>query len=161
MMKKFLKIIVVSLLVLVLSACSSRFDNLDVTHDSQTIAAGGSLDIPVDKVTENANFFPVVVDGTRMEVLAVKVDGEVRTAFNTCQICNGQPRAYFVQDRRMIQCLACGNKYQLDIVEVDSGGCSPIPIKGDSKTVTADAVSISYETLQAGIQYFPANWKTD
>ena len=47
----------------------------------------------------------------------------------------------------------------MDQVEIESGGCNPWPIFPEDKTVTDDAVSISYEYLREATQIF-ANWKT-
>jgi len=60
--------------------------------------SAGDLVISKSEVTEKAKFYPYNADGTRMEILAVRAgDGSIRTAFNTCQVCNGSPRAYFKQ----------------------------------------------------------------
>lgn len=51
----------------------------------QTISAGENLVIPVNEVSSTATFYPIEVDGTRMEVIAIKDEtGKIRTAFNTC-----------------------------------------------------------------------------
>jgi len=65
--------------------------------DGGSVSAG-DLVISKSEVTEKAKFYPYNADGTRMEILAVRAgDGSIRTAFNTCQVCNGSPRAYFKQ----------------------------------------------------------------
>jgi len=52
--------------------------------------SAGDLVISKSEVTEKAKFYPYNADGTRMEILAVRAgDGSIRTAFNTCQVCNG------------------------------------------------------------------------
>ena len=64
-----------------------------------SVSSGGNLTIPVDELTENAVFYPANVDGTEMEVIAVKTsDGTIRTAFNTCQICydSGNGRTFIL-----------------------------------------------------------------
>ena len=64
-----------------------------------SISSGDSLTIPVDELTENAAFYSVNVDGTEMEVMAVKTsDGTIRTAFNTCQICYDSGNGYYKQE---------------------------------------------------------------
>lgn len=127
---------------------------------SQTISEDGSLVIPLDEVSATARFYPVTVDGTEMEILAVRDSaGNVRTAFNTCQICYGSGRGYYVQDGDVLVCQNCGNRFTVDQMEIESGGCNPWPIFPEDKTVTDDAVSISYEYLREATQIF-ANWKT-
>lgn len=127
--------------------------------DAQTIAAGGSLVIPVSEVSSTARFYPVVVDGVEMEIIAVKgSDGSIRTAFNTCQVCYSSGRGYYVQDGDYLVCQNCGNRFTVDQVEIESGGCNPVPIFPESKTVTGESVSISYDYLSGATRIF-ANWK--
>ena len=59
----------------------------------------------------------------------------------------------------VLVCQNCGNRFTVDQVEIESGGCNPWPIFPEDKTVTDDAVSISYEYLREATQIF-ANWKT-
>ena len=127
--------------------------------EATVIPEGGSLVIPVADLSTDASFFPVEVDGTKMEVIAVKdSDGNIRTAFNTCQICYGSGRGYYVQQGDMLVCQNCGNRFTIDQVEVESGGCNPWPIFEDNKTVTEDSIEISYEYLAEARQIF-GNWK--
>lgn len=52
----------------------------------ETFSETDSLTIPLSSVSQNASFYPIVVNGTEMEVLAIRTaSGEIRTAFNTCQ----------------------------------------------------------------------------
>lgn len=124
-----------------------------------TIAAGDWLVIPTADITTDASFFPLEVDGTAMEVIAVRAsDGTIRTAFNTCQVCYDSGRGYYVQSGDYLVCQNCGNRFSMDQVEIESGGCNPWPIFAESKTVTADEISISYEFLAEALGIF-ANWK--
>lgn len=124
-----------------------------------TIFSGESLVIPTADITTDASFFPVEVDGTRMEVIAVKdSEGNIRTAFNTCQICYDSGRGYYVQSGNYLVCQNCGNRFSMDQVEIESGGCNPWPIFAENKTVTADEISISYDFLVEAQGIF-ANWK--
>lgn len=125
----------------------------------QVIEAGDSLVIPISEVSATAQFYPIEVDGTRMEVLAVRDSaGNVRTAFNTCQICYGSGRGYYVQEGDVLVCQNCRNRFTIDQVEIESGGCNPWPIFEENKTVTEDTIGISYDFLQESEAIF-ANWK--
>jgi uncharacterized membrane protein len=107
------------------------------------------LVIQIAQITENALFFPVDIDGVRIEVLAVKApDGSIRTAFNTCQVCYSSGRGYFVQTGTLLVCQNCGNRYRMSQVERRAGGCNPVPIFPADKTVTADTIIISREYLE-------------
>lgn len=126
-----------------------------------TISSGESLVIPTADITTDASFYPVEVDGTNMEVIAVKdSEGNIRTAFNTCQICYGSGRGYYVQSGNYLVCQNCGNRFSMDQVEIESGGCNPWPIFDKNKTVTADEISISYDFLVESQGIF-ANWKVN
>lgn len=48
----------------------------------------------------------------------------------------------------------------MDRVEVESGGCNPVPIFPGYKTVTDDTITISYELLEEAKVIFE-NWKTE
>ena len=53
-----------------------------------TVAEDRNIIIPVKDITETATFYPASINGTDLEVIAVKApDGTIRTAFNTCQVC--------------------------------------------------------------------------
>ena len=124
-----------------------------------TISSGESLVIHTADITTDASFFPVEVNGTRMEVIAVKdSEGNIRTAFNTCQVCYDSGRGYYVQSGDYLVCQNCGNRFSMDQVEIESGGCNPWPIFAENKTVTADEISISYDFLAEAQDIF-ANWK--
>jgi hypothetical protein len=126
---------------------------------AQNIAEGGSLIIATSEVSPTAQFYPVTVDGTRMEVIAVEApDGSLRTAFNTCQVCYDSGRGYYVQEGDELVCQNCGNRFPMDLVEIEAGGCNPWPIFKDSKTTTDESITIAYDFLRQAKTIF-ANWK--
>lgn len=125
------------------------------TKTGQIIAEGESLIIPISELSATAQFYPVSVNGTEMEVLAIlDSTGGIRTAFNTCQICYSSGRGYYVQDGSDLVCQNCGNRFTADQVETESGGCNPWPIFSESKTVSDDSISISYEELSKAARIF-------
>jgi uncharacterized membrane protein len=121
--------------------------------------ADKDLVINISEITENAIFYPVDIQGTRIEVLAVKApDGTIRTAFNTCQVCYGSGRGFYKQQGTVLVCQNCGNRFRMSQVGVRSGGCNPVPISDDNKTVTATTITISKEYLTRAKEIF-ARWK--
>ncbi|GHV76195.1 hypothetical protein AGMMS49942_10160 [Spirochaetia bacterium] len=121
--------------------------------------ADKDLVISIAEITENAVFYPVDIEGTRLEVLAVKApDGTVRTAFNTCQVCYGSGRGFYKQQGTVLVCQNCGNRFRMSQVEVRSGGCNPVPIFPQNKTVTANTVTISKDYLKETKAIF-ARWR--
>lgn len=130
------------------------------TSASPAAAAGQDLVIPLAELSETAKFYPVDVDGTRMEVLAVKTqDGKIRTAFNTCQVCYSSGRGYYRQQGEVLVCQNCGNQFLTSQVEIEAGGCNPWPIFDENKTVTEESIIVSYEFLKESKGIF-ANWKS-
>ena len=117
------------------------------------------LVVQIADVTENALFYPVDIDGVRMEVLAVKApDGTIRTAFNTCQVCYRSGRGYFVQTGTLLVCQNCGNRYRMSQIERQAGGCNPVPILPANKKVSDGTITISKEFFKQYREIF-ASWK--
>ncbi|WP_312353963.1 DUF2318 domain-containing protein [Aminipila sp.] len=158
------------MLLVVLTACSDKNNSSadegvkdeqqNAMQSSATVILEDSdLVIPVADITEKAAFYPVEVEGTRMEIIAVKApDGTIRTAFNTCQVCYDSGRGYYKQSGDKLVCQNCGNQFNMDRVEVEAGGCNPWPIFAEDKNVTDDSITISYEFLKESQEIF-ANWK--
>ena len=127
---------------------------------TQKIASGENLTIPVKEISEK-----VVLlgrdNGTKMEVIAVKdSDGNIRTAFNTCQICYDSGNGYYKQEGDNLVCQNCGNSFTMDQVGESSGGCNPWPILEEDKTETDSEIKISYEFLKESSDIFE-NWKVN
>lgn len=119
----------------------------------------GNFVLPTDEITEVASFYEYDVDGITVSFFAVKAnDGTIRTAFNTCQICNGSPYAYFTQEKEVFICNNCGNRYSLDMIEQERGGCNPIPISDKEKTITEKEILIPEKLIEDNAALFK-NWK--
>ncbi|MDR1148485.1 MAG: DUF2318 domain-containing protein [Spirochaetaceae bacterium] len=117
------------------------------------------LEIPLAELTGNAVFYPVDIEGTRLEILAVRApDGTVRTAFNTCQVCYSSGRGFYKQQGTVLVCQNCGNRFRMSQVETRSGGCNPVPIFPQYKTVTDSTITISKDFLKEAKQIF-ARWR--
>jgi uncharacterized membrane protein len=126
---------------------------------AHTVVVDADLVIPLSEVSPTAQFYPVKIDGTLLEVIAVRApDGTIRTAFNTCQVCYGSGRGYYKQQGSLLVCQNCGNRFRMGQVEVRSGGCNPVPIFKDSKTVTETSITIQKDFLVRAKGIF-ARWK--
>lgn len=160
-MKKILVILGAIIVIVGVSLLTQNKNSGSNTIKPVTLSEAGDLIIPLNEVTEEASFYPVEVDGTKLEVLAIKAsDGTVRTAFNTCQICYSSGRGYYVQNGDALICQNCGNQFDADQVEIVRGGCNPVPIFEENKVVTADSITISNEFLKQTSNIF-ANWKSE
>ena len=128
---------------------------------SAQAAAPGDLVIPVNKVSATAGFYPVEIDGVKLEVIAVRApDGSIRTAFNTCQICFDSGRGYYKQSGGALVCQNCGSRFAISQIEAVRGGCNPVPILPENKKIEGGSIVISREFLAQAKEIF-ANWKTD
>lgn len=147
-MKRFMLILAALLL---LSGCGKQETAADPVNTD--------LVIPVSELSETIRIYPVTVDGLQMEVLAAKdSDGTVRTAFNTCQVCNGSRKAYFAEEGDHVVCQNCGNSFGREDVGVLSGGCNPYPIFAEDRQDSEDSVRISYDYLSSASGLFE-RWK--
>lgn len=119
----------------------------------------GDIVIPVSEITEKAKFYKANINGVELEAFAVKApDGTIRTAFNTCQVCYSSGRGYYEQEGDVLVCQNCGNRFKMSDVEVTRGGCNPVPITEENKTVNDDTITISKEFLAEATSIFK-NWK--
>lgn len=155
MKKSIIMIIVVSVLMLAFTGCGKK----DSSSETVKIEEGGSLNISTKDLSEKAKFYSVEVDGTEMEIIAVKdSDGTIRTAFNTCQVCYDSGKGYYKQEGDELVCQNCGNKFTMDQVGTVAGGCNPWPILEENETITNDEVQISYDFLKDATSIF-SDWK--
>ena len=150
-------IISIAVLAIVIISISIIFGN---TGDNNSAAIkNNDLIILKSDITEEAKFYPVEINGTKLEVLAVKApDNTIRTAFNTCQVCYSSGRGYYVQEGDSLVCQNCGNSFGMDDVEVTRGGCNPVPISAEDKTENDTSITISKDFLAQAKAIFN-NWK--
>lgn len=161
------KLIIIALSAVVLLAVAFSIKVPDSSSDNSSkkddLRAEKVIDsdvvIPVIEITETARFYPAKINGIELEALAVKApDGSIRTAFNTCQVCYSSGRGYYVQEGDVLVCQNCGNRFAMDDVEVTRGGCNPVPITEEYKTVSDDSITISKDFLAEATVIFQ-NWK--
>lgn len=149
--------LVVVLLVVVGTAIGGKKDT-DKTEKTDQ-ASGGDLKIIKSELTDQAKFYPYEVNGIDMEVLAFKAtDGTIRTALNTCQVCQNSGRGYYVQEGDQLICQNCGNRFRADDVELIKGGCNPVPILKENKIEDEATITISEAFLTSNVGMFQ-NWK--
>ncbi|MBP3729910.1 MAG: DUF2318 domain-containing protein [Mailhella sp.] len=118
--------------------------------------AAGNLFITESAITSTPEFIPLRSGETNMEIIAVRDNaGKVRTAFNTCQVCNGSPRAFFAPVKQGLQCQNCGNIFPADQVGAEGNGCNPLGIPGIKKET---ALFIPAEIIASHKVKF-RNWK--
>ncbi len=148
----------VALLAVVVIVKNQIIATPDLTAGVKTVK-DADIVIPVKSVTEKAVFYPAEINGIKLEVLAVKApDGTIRTAFNTCQVCYSSGKGYYKQEGDKLICQNCKNQFSMGDVEVTRGGCNPVPITSEYKTVDTDSITISKDFLSQATVIFQ-NWK--
>lgn len=153
--------IIISMGILIVLVAAFWFMKGSFAKIEQDATAKSDLIIPISEISETAKFYPIKIGKTNMEVLAVKAsDGTIRTAFNTCQVCNGSPKAYYKQEGDILICQNCGNQFSMDMIEEQRGGCNPIPIYKENKTEDGTNIVISKAFIEDNQNLFTANWKT-
>lgn len=121
-----------------------------------SIKKDGYLAIPIADLSQTASFYKADLDGTEVELVALKDSkGNLRTAFNACQVCYSSGRGYYRQNGDYLVCQNCGNSFTIDQVGIASGGCNPWPILDSDRTVTDDEIQISYDVLKATADELP------
>lgn len=128
--------------------------------EAATINENGDLEISAEALSsDDAAIISYNSDGTDMELLAVKSDdGTINVAFNTCQVCNGSPKAYFEQSDGILTCQNCGNRFPLSSVGAEAYGCNPLSIGEEYFEKTDAGILISKELLSSAAFLFE-NWK--
>jgi len=131
-----------------------------VSQTANAVQASGDMVIQKSSVTSTPSFYPYEVNGTKMEVIAVKAsDGSIRTAFNTCQVCYSSGRGYYKPDGNTLVCQNCGNRFSADQVEQQKGGCNPVGITKEFKTEIDQSITLKKSLFEEAQQIF-ANWKS-
>ena len=157
---KKLSIITVAAIALIAVAFSFKVPGKDQGGFSKIKEVKDSdIVIKTKDVKDTPSFYPAEINGTKLEVIAVKAsDGTIRTAFNTCQVCYNSGKGYYKVEGNQLVCQNCGNRFGMDDVEVTKGGCNPVPITKEYKTVTDDTITISKDFLTQATTIF-SNWK--
>lgn len=147
-MKKLFSVLVITCMMIITSSCGV-----------QTIKESENLVIPVSQVTEKPRFYAFRIDETDMEVIAVRDSaGNIRTAFNTCQSCYTSGNGRYQADGSELVCQNCGFRFTAEQVGLESdGGCNPWAITEQNRTLSGDALEISYDFLKNSKDIF-ANW---
>lgn len=97
---------------------------VDSAESVTSIKKDGYLAIPIADLSQTASFYKADLDGTEVELVALKDSKEnLRTAFNACQVCYSSGRGYYRQEGEYLVCQNCGNSFTIDQVGIASGGC--------------------------------------
>ncbi len=159
-MKKLSLIIIAAVVVVVIAFSFPKEDKGKNGNSLKNpVVKDNDIVIQSADVTEEPGFYPARINDVDVEVIAVKAsDGTIRTAFNTCQVCYGSGKGYYEVAGDKLVCQNCGNRFGMDDIEVTRGGCNPVPITSEYKTVSDDTITITKDLLTQATEIF-ANWK--
>ncbi len=96
--------------------------------------ANGLAEIDISDLEKNkVRFFNTDLSGKKVYFFIAR-DGEgvYRAAANECQVCFSA-KTGFRQEGDEIVCNNCGNRYPLNRIATEKGGCNPAPIDPDIK----------------------------
>ena len=122
-----------------------------------TLDENGDVEIKADDLdSSNATFINYkTANDYVIELIAVKDSSDnINVAFNTCQVCNGAPRAYFVQTNGELVCQNCGNVFSLDSVGQYAYGCNPMTLEDNDIIKSKTGITISKEFLTQNEKLF-------
>ena len=135
-------------------------ESLAAQDEAASFGAGQDVVIDTTALSQAATYYDYDADGVTVQLLAVvNEDGEVRVALNTCQVCAGSTKAYFVQEDDEFTCQNCGNSFDLDeIGEEAAYGCNPIPVTSADYELDGDDVVVAASWLEEYADAFE-RWK--
>ena len=143
------KIMIVSLVLitLLISACSNGISGNSILDTSK-----GTIAIALDDITSTVQKYDFDANGVKVTYFAVKgSDGEVRTAFDACDVCGGK-KGYRQQGSDIV-CNNCGKVFRIDGLGTQNKGygCWPSYLK---HVIEDGNVIISKSELEAGSHRF-------
>ena len=140
-------------------AAVSASESLAAQEAATGFASGEDVVIEASGLSATATYYDYDADGTTVQVFAITgSDGSVRVALNTCQVCAGSTKAYFVQEGDVFVCQNCMNEFSADVVGDEASGCNPIPVTSADYELDGGDIVIPASLLASYAGVF-ANWK--
>ena len=147
---------ILAMLVFVSCSAEASVPGETALENNPTVSAEGFFLIDVNEITTSVSFFDYKIDGTTVQVLALRdAVGTVHAAFNTCQSCSPSPKAYYLQSGDKLVCQNCKFEFTADEVGVVHGGCNPWLIDGIE--ITEAKIRIPEASVEAMVSVFQ-NW---
>lgn len=128
-MKKWISILLLIVVVSIAIFSIYSLFGLNLTGSAvANVGGGGSVKIPLSKVSENAKWYEYDSSGTSIRFFVVKAnDGTIKTGFDACDVCYNTRKGYR-QDGDFMVCNNCGNRYPITGLGTENkrpGGCWP------------------------------------
>lgn len=173
MLKKYLFFLSAVLLIIVaftMSGCTEQASTDNETNASSetdetpakfTGEQGGQVSIKNGQIILDStvfssnlvNYYNAELNGKTVYFFVVKdKNGVYRAAANACQVCH-ESRTGFTQEGDYMVCNTCGNKYPLEKIATEKGGCNPVPINPNLEEKD-NKVVIEQSDLEQIIEFF-------
>jgi len=125
----------------------SNTHSYEPTNSLSSQTGEDSIRIPIDNITEDADFYSFDSDGTAIRFFAVRgSDSEVHVAFDACDSCHPEKKGYR-QASNSMKCNNCGREFAINSIGTENkeGGCWPsyLPIAENQ-----DAVMVEMSDLE-------------
>ncbi|WP_277656938.1 DUF2318 domain-containing protein [Seleniivibrio woodruffii] len=145
-MRKLILALSVLMLAFIIAGCGKQ------GRYAELKAQNGVVTIPESEVSDtNAHYYYVNVDGKDIKFFLVRgSDGEVRAAFDACDVCYPEKKGYN-QEGNVMVCNNCGQKFATDRINEVKGGCNPSPL---NRTSDGKQVVIKIDDIRTGSMYF-------
>jgi len=145
-MRKLILALSVLMLAFIIAGCGKQ------GRYAELKAQNGVVTIPESEVSDtNAHYYYVNVDGKDIKFFLVRgSDGEVRAAFDACDVCYPEKKGYN-QEGNVMVCNNCGQKFATDRINEVKGGCNPSPL---NRTSDGKQVVIKLDDIRTGSMYF-------
>lgn len=134
----------------VITTAKTNSDDKSTELNESNAGDNDVLEIKADDLnSDEADFINYeTANGYTVELIAVKdSDNNINVAFNTCQVCNGSPKAYFIQTNGTLVCQNCGNVFSLNSVGQYASGCNPIALNKNHIVQTETGITIRKDFL--------------
>ena len=115
----------------------------------KVVSDNGKLQIEISDIPkgEVRYFNTELTSGKKIYFFIVKdKNGVLRAAANACQVCHASKLGFSLSGNSM-ECKTCGNKYPLEKISTEKGGCNPGPINPNLKSKN-DIVEITEKELE-------------
>lgn len=114
--------------------------------------ASGVIRMPVETFEDYAaHYYTYIHDDQPIEFFVLKSeDGEVRAAFNACDVCYSSLQGYS-QDGQVMVCNNCGSRFPADQINIVRGGCNPSPL---DRNVEGNYLVLNPSDIIRGARYF-------
>ena len=142
--------LVVSILILLFIAGCGKDDVISLNKLPEV--SDGAITFPASDFNDGAaKFYNYEDNGIKIRFFILKSsDGEIRAAFDSCDVCWRADKGYEQRGDSMI-CRNCGMSFRSDKINTVKGGCNPSPLE---RTTADGKIIIKIDDILKGREYF-------